>query len=199
MPLRVAATEGLVADCLSMPTPGLGHRPGDQLLQNFLVEICEPLEVQAGLAQPVFAEFGQERRLLAARGHQVDDQLAPSHCKAGFARLAELAACQRVAIRPEAHDAGTPHLRWLACDASKERYQGLAIVKLLSRGARGEVLLDAGAAAEARSAEGDTSGRSPLAVVGSSAGLGITSGQWSAARSRRRQTSRAMQLPSSQD
>lgn len=92
----------------AMPAPELGHRAGDELLQNFGVEIGKALEVQAGFADPVRTEPGKKIGLLGALSGEVHDQVLAADGEAGKTGLAGPSTLVRVAVRPETDDAGAP-------------------------------------------------------------------------------------------
>src|SRR5262245_44571852 len=91
----------------------LGDALDHQRFKYFRIEIGQPLEVQAGLANLVLPQLGEERLPPAAPGEDIDDQVPAANGKGCEAGLPGVTALVRVAVPAVANDAGPPHLRRL--------------------------------------------------------------------------------------
>src|SRR5262245_42890732 len=72
----VGSSEGASAAVSAIAPLHVRDRANDQLLEHRPVEVGQPLEVQTGLGNPVWAELGQQGLPLVFLGDQVDHQLS---------------------------------------------------------------------------------------------------------------------------
>lgn len=95
--------------CIEVGEAGL-----DELFEDRQVDVGEFVEVEAGFAEFVLAEAGEDGAVVLIAGHDVEHEVGFARAEAGGEEVAFAAAVVAVVVLAKADDRGAPHDRWVA-------------------------------------------------------------------------------------